>query len=98
MRVAGADGTKGGWVAIVLEEGRVSADHGFRPIETSFDQLGDVSVLGIDVPIGFGPRRADAAARAFLTGAASTRLHHAVTSRSATVKGQLARHMRSRSA
>ena len=32
----------------------------------------DAKVLGIDIPIGFGPRRADAAARAFLSGAAST--------------------------
>jgi predicted RNase H-like nuclease len=72
MRVAGVDGTKGGWVAIVLEDGRVCADHILRPIETSFEELSDAVVIGIDVPIGFGPRRADAAARAYLSGAAST--------------------------
>jgi predicted RNase H-like nuclease len=72
MRVAGVDGTKGGWVAIVLENGQFSADHVLRPIETRFDEFEDVAVIAIDVPIGFGPRRADAAARAFLSGAAST--------------------------
>jgi predicted RNase H-like nuclease len=72
MRVAGVDGTKGGWVAIVLEDGRFAADHVLLPIETDFSEVGDVDVVAIDVPIGFGPRKADAAARAFLTGAAST--------------------------
>ena len=72
MRVAGVDGTKGGWVAIVLENGQFSADHVLRPIETRFEELEDVEVIAIDVPIGFGPRRADAAARAFLSGATST--------------------------
>jgi predicted RNase H-like nuclease len=72
MRVAGVDGTKGGWVAIVLEDGRFAADHVLRPISTDFAELADVQVIAIDVPIGFGPRAADAAARAFLRGAAST--------------------------
>jgi predicted RNase H-like nuclease len=72
MRVAGVDGTKGGWVAILLDDGRVSTDHVLRPIETRFEQLADAEVIAIDVPIGFGPRTADAAARAFLSGTAST--------------------------
>jgi predicted RNase H-like nuclease len=59
-------------VAIVLEAGRFARDALFRAVETDFGTLGDVAVIGIDVPIGFGPRRADAAARSFLTGAAST--------------------------
>jgi predicted RNase H-like nuclease len=70
--VAGIDGTKGGWVAIVLEAGRFVRDVLCRPVETDFGTLGDVDVIGIDVPIGFGPRRADAAARTFLSGAAAT--------------------------
>ena len=70
-RVAGVDGTKGGWVAITLEDGRFASDH-ILPLETSFDELGDVDVIAIDVPIGFGPRDADRAARTFLSGAAST--------------------------
>jgi predicted RNase H-like nuclease len=72
VRVAGVDGTKGGWVAVVLEDGRFSSDRLLRQVEADFAELGDVEVVGIDVPIGFGPREADRAARAFLSGAAST--------------------------
>jgi predicted RNase H-like nuclease len=72
VRVAGVDGTKGGWVAIVLDDGRFRADLVVRPIESTFDALADAEVIAIDVPIGFGPRLADRAARAYLTGAAST--------------------------
>jgi predicted RNase H-like nuclease len=72
VRVAGVDGTKGGWVAIVLEDGRFAAAQMLRPLETMFDELAGASVIAIDVPIGFGPRKADVAARAFLQGAAST--------------------------
>ena len=72
MRVAGIDGTKGGWVAVVLEDGRFATDRLIRPIDTRFDELSDAAVLAVDVPIGFGPREADPAARAFLSGAAST--------------------------
>jgi predicted RNase H-like nuclease len=72
VRVAGIDGTKGGWVAVVLDGGRFLRDALLRPIETDFGDLSDAAVLAVDVPIGFGPRLADAAARAYLTGAAST--------------------------
>ena len=72
MRVAGVDGTRGGWVAILLDEGRFAGDVLLRPVETTFEELGTAEVIGVDVPIGFGPRKADAHARAFLTGAASS--------------------------
>lgn len=72
MRVTGVDGTKGGWVAITLEDGRFDSDRLLRPIEATFEELGDVDVIAIDVPIGFGPREADRAARGFLRGAANT--------------------------
>ena len=72
MRVAGVDGTKGGWVAVVLDDGRFAGDRLLRPIETTWDELADAQVVAIDVPIGYGPREADTAARALLTGAAST--------------------------
>jgi predicted RNase H-like nuclease len=72
VRVAGVDGTKAGWLAIILEDGRFSSDRLIRQIESDFSELRDVTVVGIDVPIGFGPREADRAARAFLAGAAST--------------------------
>jgi predicted RNase H-like nuclease len=70
--VAGVDGTKGGWVAVVLEDGRLERAALTRPIATDFGELDDADVIAIDVPIGFGPRKADIAARAFLKGAAST--------------------------
>jgi predicted RNase H-like nuclease len=72
MRVAGVDGTRGGWIAILLENGRFVADVSLTPITTTFQELGDVDVIAVDVPIGYGPRQADAAARRFLRGAAST--------------------------
>ena len=72
MRVAGVDGTKGGWVAVVLADGRYADARLITPIESHFNELAGAEVVAVDVPIGFGPRRADAAARAFLRGAAST--------------------------
>ena len=72
MRVVGIDGTKGGWVAIVLDDGRFVADLVIRPVKASFEEVSDARVVAVDIPIGYGPRDADAAARAFLTGAAST--------------------------
>jgi predicted RNase H-like nuclease len=71
-KVVGVDGTKGGWVAIRLEDGRFAGDHVIHPIETDFEQFSDAEVIAVDVPIGFGPRQADTAARAYLKGAAST--------------------------
>lgn len=72
MRVAGVDGTKGGWVAVVLDDGRFSRDELISGIHDDFEALKDAEVVAIDIPIGFGPRRADGAARSFLKGAAST--------------------------
>ena len=70
-RVAGVDGTKGGWVAVELEEGRFVRDR-LLAIDTAFEELPAAEVIGIDIPIGFGPREADRAARKFLAGSAST--------------------------
>jgi predicted RNase H-like nuclease len=72
VRVAGVDGTKGGWVAVVLDDGRFVSDHVLLDVRSTFAELRDAAVIGIDVPVGFGPRLADAAARAYLSGAAST--------------------------
>jgi len=70
-RVAGVDGTKGGWVAVELEDGRFVRDR-LLAIDTTFEELPAAEVIGIDIPIGFGPREADRAARKFLAGSAST--------------------------
>lgn len=72
MKVVGVDGTKGGWIAIVLDDGSFAFDRVLRPVDAKFEEIADAEVVAVDVPIGFGPRRADAAARAFLRGAAST--------------------------
>ncbi|HEX6577253.1 MAG TPA: DUF429 domain-containing protein [Jiangellaceae bacterium] len=72
MRVAGVDGAKGGWVAILLDDGRFAGDRLLQPIETTWEALADAQVIAIDIPIGYGPREADTAARALLSGAAST--------------------------
>ena len=71
-RVVGVDGMRGGWAAVELRDGRFVAAHVLRPIETRFEQFSDADVIAIDVPIGFGPREADAAARRFLGRSAST--------------------------
>ena len=73
VRVAGVDGTKGGWVAVELVDGRFASASLLEPVETDFAVLAGAAVVAIDVPIGFGPGRgADAAARKLLPGAAST--------------------------
>jgi len=72
VKVAGVDGTKGGWVAVVLDDGRLVEDQVLSPVKADFSELMNAAVIAVDVPIGFGPRRADAAARAFMRGAAST--------------------------
>ena len=72
MRVAGVDGTKGGWVAVELDDGRFAGARLIRPVACDFGELADAVMIAIDIPIGFGPRRADSAARTFLSGAAST--------------------------
>ena len=72
MYVAGVDGTKGGWVAVVLDgDGHYVSDHLIRPVETRFAELRHCDVIAIDVPIGYGPREADVAARAYMRGNAS---------------------------
>jgi len=72
VRVAGVDGTKGGWIAVELSDGHFECAHVLQPIESRFDVLGKAEIIAIDVPIGFGPRQADAAARGYLGRAAST--------------------------
>lgn len=72
VRVAGIDGTKGGWVAVELLDGRVDRAHVVRPIDAAFETLSAAEIIAIDVPIGFGPREADGAARKYLGRAAST--------------------------
>ena len=72
MDVVGVDGTKGGWVAISLDShGQFASDHMVSEIASNFAEFAAARILAIDVPIGFGPRGADAAARAYLSGTPS---------------------------
>jgi predicted RNase H-like nuclease len=72
MEVVGIDGTKGGWVAIALDsDGHFASDHMVSEVASNFAEFDAASIIAIDVPIGFGPRRADAAARAYLSGTPS---------------------------
>jgi predicted RNase H-like nuclease len=66
--VAGVDGCKHGWVAVVLAGGRFLEARLIDAVESSFDELADVGRIAIDVPIGYGPREADALARALVGG------------------------------
>lgn len=67
--VGGVDACRGGWVAVVLDDGRV-ADSLFAPTFTRLlNQLDAVAVIAVDIPIGLpskGVRAADVAARAFV--------------------------------
>jgi predicted RNase H-like nuclease len=68
VKVAGADGCRGGWVAVVLEDGRFSSARVVRSIgEVLVD--GELDVVAVDMPIGLAvepPRPADSAAKKFL--------------------------------
>jgi predicted RNase H-like nuclease len=71
VRVAGIDGTKRGWVAVVLEADRIEA-FGVGTIAEALDRLADAKAVAIDMPIGFatsaeaGGRLCEKAARAML--------------------------------
>src|SRR3954449_12535997 len=66
--VAGVDGTKRGWVAIVLIDGRFREARLLVGVDSDFAELADMKRIAIDVPIGYGPREADALARALVGG------------------------------
>ena len=66
--MAGVDGCKHGWVAVVLAGGRFLEARFVRGAEAAFDELADATSIAIDVPIGYGPRQADALARERLGG------------------------------
>ena len=65
MRVAGVDGTKRGWLAVILEDGRFAGAH----VHARFTEIlsaHDAAVIAVDMPIGLverGLRDADVAAR-----------------------------------
>jgi predicted RNase H-like nuclease len=50
--VAGVDGCKRGWVAVVLLDGRFREARLLEGVESSFAELADMKRIAIDVPIG----------------------------------------------
>lgn len=66
--VAGVDGCRRGWVAVVLSDGRFREARLLDGVESDFAALADVGRIAIDVPIGYGPRQADSLARALVGG------------------------------
>lgn len=76
VRIAGADGCKGGWISVQMEigSGRVRAEI-FPTAEAMLQQARSMAVLAIDIPIGLteaGPRACDLAARRLLGPRASS--------------------------
>ena len=61
--VAGVDGTKRGWVAVILIDGRCREARLIEGVDSDFSELADMKRIAIDIPIGYGPRQADALAR-----------------------------------
>jgi predicted RNase H-like nuclease len=67
--VAGLDGWKGGWVAVILDAGRFHEAFVSPSLDGALPRLTSAEVIGIDMPIGFpsrGTRRADHEARSFV--------------------------------
>ncbi len=54
--VAGVDGTKRGWVAVILIDGRFREARLIEGVESDFSELADMKRIAIDIPIGYGPR------------------------------------------
>jgi predicted RNase H-like nuclease len=67
--VAGVDACRGGWVAIIAEDGRFADSLLAASFDRLLDELGEATTIGVDIPIGLpdeGVRAADVAARAFV--------------------------------
>jgi len=69
-RVAGVDVWKGEWLAVVLRDGVYERAHLAKRMTDLLAEVGDVTAVGIDMPIGLASgkerREADSAARAFV--------------------------------
>lgn len=68
-RVAGVDASRGGWLAVWLEDGRFLDTAAYRSLRDVVADARVGQVVAVDVPIGLpahGVRRADIAARAFV--------------------------------
>jgi predicted RNase H-like nuclease len=62
VRVVGVDAWRGGWVAVVLEDGQVSATRPAASLDEIADGYPDAAAIGVDMPLGLverGWREAD---------------------------------------
>ena len=69
MNVAGVDGTRTGWVAVSLTDGKFADARLFPSFEEVLETLSGVDMIAADIPIGLpitGQRRADQEARRIL--------------------------------
>src|SRR5438128_1739804 len=68
MLTLGVDAARGGWIAVVLEDGRFADAALERRFPALLERFAEAIVVGVDVPIGLpepgARRRADLAARA----------------------------------
>ena len=67
--VAGIDGYRKGWVAVVLRDARFDRAHVATSLVEVVGAVSDAEVIGVDIPIGLperGRRPADIEARAFI--------------------------------
>lgn len=74
-QVVGLDGCPDGWIAAVVEDGRIAGFEFHGSARAAIDAHADATVLAFDIPIGLsrdGRRDADAAARRLLRGRASS--------------------------
>jgi predicted RNase H-like nuclease len=73
VRVLGCDGARGGWIAVALDDGRLT---GVRLASAFTELVADpASVIGVDIPLGEtvpGDRAAERAARRYLGPRCST--------------------------
>lgn len=75
VRVAGADACKQGWVAVLVDDGRVEDVLTFASFRPLLGLLSDRDAIGVDIPIGMptsATRRADKEARRFVGPRASS--------------------------
>lgn len=66
MIAAGVDAWKGKWIAVVLCDGAFASSFTGRDFASIHERLSAAAAIGVDIPIGDGPRGADAEARRFV--------------------------------
>jgi predicted RNase H-like nuclease len=64
--VVGVDGYSRGWVAVALEDDRFHSARAFGAFAEVCAAFPAAACIAVDIPIGAGPRSADAEARAFV--------------------------------